>query len=207
MKVEKAMLVLAAVIFTAGCEQRKAVVVTAPASAASPAASALISPASGAATVAVCAMSNQVADTCAVRKAGSADEYLVCHAWVGGPRVRPFVYPYEMVVPTAAAGTPVYVVWHLLDQGLRFPSAASGPTMPRVVATGASGPFSDGSPTSDDEGQTLTADPGARHFRWKFIHPGANVTYNYTMQYEFLIPRTTNWVGVSCDPTIRSSGN
>jgi hypothetical protein len=153
-------------------------------------------------------MNVQSNDTCSARKAGTPDEYLVCHAWVGGPRARPFVYPYEIVVPTATAGTPVYIVWHLLDQGLRFPSAASGPTMPIVASTAASGPFSDPSPTSDDEGQTMTADPSARHFRWKFIHPGSGVTYNYTMQYEFLLPRTTDkWVPVACDPTIRSSGN
>jgi hypothetical protein len=132
---------------------------------------------------------------------------VACHLWAGGPPNQPFVYPYELLVPARPASSPVVLVWHLLDKGLRFPSAASGPTMPMPAASAASSPFSDPSPTSDDDGQTVDPDPDARMFRWKFQHPGAAQSYAYTMQFESRVPHTARFIPVSCDPTIKSSGN
>jgi len=217
MKIEETLLVLVSAVLVVACGPNSSggssgapasgSATSGPVSAASSIPVAASAAPSTSASAPTCAMNTQSADTCVVRKPGTPDECVACHLWAGGPPNQPFVYPYELLVPARPASSPVVLVWHLLDKGLRFPSAASGPTMPMPAASAASSPFSDPSPTSDDDGQTVDPDPDARMFRWKFQHPGAAQSYAYTMQFESRVPHTARFIPVSCDPTIKSSGN
>jgi len=154
-----------------------------------------------------CAMATQSVNTCRSKKPFPwSQERLICELWVGGSPDQPFVYPYHVDV-SAPKDMPVIFVWKLLDRRYRFADAASGPTRPVAKIAEPTDPFSDGDTTDDDDGESGSGRP-QRSYRWKFASPGKANEYKYIMQFQVEDKSSASgWATISCDPTIRSSGN
>jgi len=120
-----------------------------------------------------------------------------CHVIVSERVGRaPWVFPYTLSTPgpTVGASAPTTViVWHLT--GGKFRDRADGP-----ILSASSPEFSDGTPSSDFEGDT--ADTAGPHFRMRFLNSTVPARpYKYTIKFQNSAGRE-----VSCDPLINNAG-
>lgn len=195
MQVHTSLLIAGAALAMGGCGSSPAPSSSAASGAPRPAAA--LAPAAAAS----CVMATQSVNTCREKGTG-ARKRLVCELFVGGSPDQPFVYPYNLDMSLTDKTLPVTLVWKLLDRRYRFPDANGGPTKP-----GNSPNFTDGNTADDDDGESDSGGP-ERRYRWRFTQPNSSTLYKYDVRFEVPDPLdSTKWVAVTCDPTIRSSGN